>query len=156
MCTTNEGETARSRPGRTPRVSHEPGRAIVRPGAVLCALLLFGADSADAQRRGGGGVDATVRGGVEVVLSTDDRAAIREYYEHHRVPQAAGLPPGIRKRLARGKPLPPGIAKRTPPAELRSRVVVPGDYELVEVGLDVLLVEVATGVIHDVLMDVIR
>jgi hypothetical protein len=29
-------------------------------------------------------------------------------------------------------------------------------YELVEVGLDVFLVEVATSIIHDVLMDVIR
>jgi hypothetical protein len=29
-------------------------------------------------------------------------------------------------------------------------------FEIVEVGLDVLLVEVATGVIHDVLMDIIR
>jgi hypothetical protein len=66
------------------------------------------------------------------------------------------LPPGIRRNLARGKPLPPGIAKRNVPAELRSRVGIADGYELVEVGLDVFLVEVATSIIHDVLMDVIR
>ena len=52
--------------------------------------------------------------------------------------------------------LPPGIAKRSPPPEILARVDLPGGYELVEVGLDVVLVEAATGIIHDVLMDVIR
>jgi hypothetical protein len=67
-----------------------------------------------------------------------------------------GLPPGIRKNLARGKPLPPGIARKVAPQGLQSGLGLPSGYELVEVGLDVLLVEVATSVIHDVLRDVIR
>ena len=66
------------------------------------------------------------------------------------------MPPGIRRNLERGKPLPPGIAKRTPPSDLQSRVRIPERFEIVEVGLDVFLVEVATGLIHDALMDVMR
>jgi hypothetical protein len=66
------------------------------------------------------------------------------------------LPPGIRKRLARGKPLPPGIAKKVAPAGLRSRVRLADGYALVEVGLDVLLVEVATSIVHDILTDAVR
>jgi hypothetical protein len=46
--------------------------------------------------------------------------------------------------------------KSETPADLHSRVQIPAGYELVEVGLDVVLVEAATQVIQDVLMDVIR
>ena len=69
---------------------------------------------------------------------------------------ASALPPGIRKNLERGKPLPRGIARKQVPGALRSELAVPTGYEVIEVGLDVLLVEVATGLIHDVLMDVVR
>jgi len=66
------------------------------------------------------------------------------------------LPPGIRKNLARGKPLPPGIAKKTLAPDLVRLLPPRSGYEVVQVGWDVVLVEVATGIIHDVLMDVIR
>lgn len=49
---------------------------------------------------------------------------------------------------------PPGIAK-VAPTELVGGLHLPVGYQLVEVGLDVLLVEVATNVIHDVPMDVL-
>ncbi len=67
-----------------------------------------------------------------------------------------GLPPGIAKNLVRGRPLPPGIAKqyvshgvllRLPPLEKR--------YEYVVVAGKILLIEVATQVIHDILVDVL-
>ena len=93
---------------------------------------------------------------ASVSISLQDRETIREFYVAHQQPPAESLPPGIRRNLERGKALPPGIAKKSPPTELRSRLSVPERFEVVEVGLDVLLVEVATGVIHDVLMDVIR
>lgn len=109
---------------------------------------------------GGGGGDrveatATVMG-VDVTLSADMRTQILNYYAAHPVADAQSLPPGIRRNLARGKPLPPGIAKKMAPPELASRVRLRDGYQLVEVGLDVFLVEVATNVVHDVLMDVIR
>jgi hypothetical protein len=81
---------------------------------------------------------------------------IRDFYAAHPSSAAKALPPGIRRNLERGKPLPPGIAKRTVPKELSSRLRIAEGFELVEVGLDVILVEVATNVIHDVLWEIIR
>ena len=93
---------------------------------------------------------------ASVSISLGDRDVITEFYSSRVRSGARALPPGIRRNLERGKPLPPGIAKQVLPAELSSRITVPDRFEIVEVGLDVLLVEVATGIIHDVLMDVIR
>lgn len=89
-------------------------------------------------------------------LSPDIRVLIKDFYALREPVGAEALPPGIRKRLARGKPLPPGIAKRFLPDDLRSRIEIPRGYEVIEVGLDVLLVEAATNIVHDVLMDVVR
>jgi len=91
-----------------------------------------------------------------VTLSAELSTQIRSFYASRPVSNVESLPPGIRRNLARGKPLPPGIAKRSAPPELASRVHLRDGYELVEVGVDVFLVEVATNVVHDVLMDVIR
>lgn len=109
-------------------------------------------------RRGGPSAEPAPSSGpsVSVSLSVGDQTVIREYYASHPREGVESLPPGIRRNLARGKPLPPGIAKRMPPEDLRSRVRVPEQYEIVEVGVDVFLVEVATGIIHDALMDIIR
>lgn len=92
---------------------------------------------------------------VSVTLSSDMQVQIRTFYSARQPSGVKALPPGIRKRLARGKPLPPGIAKQVVPDGLHSQLRVPSGYQVVEVGLDVLLVEVATNVIHDVLMDVV-
>jgi len=97
----------------------------------------------------------TAPGTTSVKISSDERVRIRDYYVSHARGVEA-LPPGIRKRLARGKPLPPGIAKRALPSSLLSLIRVPRGYEVVEVGADVLLVEVATRVVHDILKDVVR
>jgi hypothetical protein len=91
-----------------------------------------------------------------LTISAEAASHIRTFYASRAVHGAEALPPGIRKRLARGKPLPPGIAKKVAPQELRSLVGFPAGYELVEAGVDVLLVEVSTGVVHDILMDIIR
>ncbi|MDH3222723.1 MAG: anti-virulence regulator CigR family protein [Gemmatimonadota bacterium] len=120
---------------------------------VALALALVGFAPLEAAGQGRGNGPASSQG---VTFSVDVKAAIGQFYASHASPGAQALPPGIRKRLERGKPLPPGIAKRTAPPELRAAARVPEGYELVEVGLDVLLVEVATSVIHDVLMDVVR
>lgn len=93
---------------------------------------------------------------VDVGLSIELKTQIRDFYASRPVSNVEALPPGIRRNLARGKRLPPGIAKKSAPAELVSRLPLREGYELVEVGLDVFLVEVATNVVHDVLMDVIR
>jgi hypothetical protein len=136
-----------------PTMMRIPTAAVVGSAALL-ALLAGAPSPAEAQGRGNGARAAQVDPGV--ALSIEATARIREYYGSRAPVGAEGLPPGIRKNLARGKPLPPGIAKKVAPAGLRSTLGLPSGYELVEVGLDVLLVEVATSVVHDVLRDVIR
>lgn len=102
--------------------------------------------------------------GVAVVFSHDEIAIIGTWYQDHSPKQshgngknkAKGLPPGIAKNLARGKPLPPGIAKQFLPDDLRQLLPTPPHgYERILVDGKVLLVEIATQVIHDILVDVI-
>jgi hypothetical protein len=67
-----------------------------------------------------------------------------------------GLPPGIARNLERGKPLPPGIAKQYLPPELT--VTLPrleNGLEYVIVAGKLLVVEIATQIVRDVLIDVL-
>ena len=134
---------------------------MIAAGLALPFLFLTSDDAAAQGRsgRGGGGNDgggALLEFTAEISFSVGDREQIQAYYSSHPNPGIEALPPGTRKNLARGKAMPPGIAKRFPPDGLRSSLSVPIQYEVIEVGWDVFLVEVATGIIHDVLMDVIR
>lgn len=94
-------------------------------------------------------------GVIDIVFTEIEKRLIREYYETRAV-DADSLPPGIRKRLARGKPLPPGIAKRFLPGELEARLPAHAGTVRRVVGDDVVLVAAATGVILDILFDVIK
>ncbi|WP_414869611.1 anti-virulence regulator CigR family protein [Pseudomonas sp. IT-347P] len=60
------------------------------------------------------------------------------------------LPPGIQKNLARGKPLPPGIAKKLD-GRLLGHLPHYEGYEWQQVGTDLILVALATGLIYEVL-----
>ncbi|MEE3636537.1 anti-virulence regulator CigR family protein [Pseudomonas sp. AL 58] len=60
------------------------------------------------------------------------------------------LPPGIQKNLARGKPLPPGIAKKLD-VRLIGRLPHYDGYEWQQVGADLILVTLATGLIYEVI-----
>lgn len=91
---------------------------------------------------------------IAVSLTPEMKLQVRSFYAGKDISGVKPLPPGIRKRLARGKALPPGIAMTRVPDGLRTALSLPSGYELVEVGLDVVLVEVATQVVHDVLKDV--
>jgi hypothetical protein len=122
-------------------------------GIILSASFLFATPS-NALAQGRKNSSPTLAK-VSITLLPDIQVQIRDFYSSRTVSGAAALPPGIRRRLARGKPLPPGIAKKVVPSGLRSRIQLPAGFEIVEVGLDVLLVEVATDIIHDVLMDVV-
>jgi hypothetical protein len=123
---------------------------------AAAALVMTPADMAGQGRGNRGQAEAQARGGSGVTLSVDARAQVRSFYQERGVTGVKSLPPGMRNRLAQGKPLPPGIAKQVAPQDLVGRLGLPRGFELLEVGLDVVMVEVATGVIHDVLMDVIR
>jgi hypothetical protein len=64
------------------------------------------------------------------------------------------LPPGIAKNLARGKPLPPGIAKNFD-SRLVGKLPHYDGYEWKQMGTDVVLVAIASGIIHEVLRNVL-
>jgi hypothetical protein len=103
--------------------------------------------------------------GVQVGFSDGEISSIRAYYRDHGSIQpgngkgkkgAKGLPPGIAKNLQRGKPLPPGIAKQVLPTGLIALLPpAPHGFERIEIAGKVLLVEIATQIIRDVLEDVI-
>jgi len=102
--------------------------------------------------------------GVSVSFSADEISIITGWYREHGSMDKGkrgkgrghGLPPGIAKNLARGKALPPGIAKQYLPDGLLQRLpAAPDGYERIVVGGKILMVEIATRVIHDVLMDVV-
>ena len=121
--------------------------------AVLELLDLFGAHT-----------EARAALGVPVPFSAGALAIIGAWYRDQEHMQshgnggkkAKGLPPGIAKNLARGKPLPPGIAKKNLPDGLRQMLPAPPHgYERLIVDGKVLLVEIATRVIHDILVDVV-
>jgi len=99
---------------------------------------------------------------VDVHFSTHETAVIREYFQEshgkksHGKKGAKSLPPGIEKNLQRGKSLPPGIAKQALPMDLSGRLPPPASgYERIVVSGKILLVEIATQVIHDILTDAI-
>lgn len=99
---------------------------------------------------------------VVVTFSSSEKAAIHAYYSDRNFDSKLkrkgkkSLPPGIAKNLARGKKLPPGIAKRKLPADLIDTLPDPRTgFERVIVDGRVLLVEIATQIVHDVLQDLI-
>ena len=102
---------------------------------------------------------------LSVVFSKDEIAIIRDYYAAPHGDAAKGargkragkpLPPGIAKNLTRGKSLPPGIAKQRLPDDLIRRLPPVRDgYERVIVDGRLLLVEIATQVIADIVADAV-
>ena len=104
--------------------------------------------------------------GVRIEFTDLEISAIRAYYRDQSSPSAShgnarstgrkSLPPGIAKNLQRGKSLPPGIAKQALPSRLVQLLpAAPRGYERVVVAGKILLVEIATQVIHDVLEDIV-
>jgi hypothetical protein len=105
------------------------------------------------------------------VFTDAEKRIIREYCRSHEAAAAlcggtearAGhgkkkrksLPPGIAKNLQRGKPLPPGIAKQMLPGDLEDRLPRRNGYERLIVDGRVILIDVATRIIRDVLEDVL-
>lgn len=109
--------------------------------------------------RGGEGWQAEARSGREAGYGPriDERAIRhlllerRDWVELDR--SRDNLPPGIRMNLERGKPLPPGIAKQLDERILLDLPRYEG-YEWQRVGPDVVLVEAANAIIHEILRDI--
>lgn len=84
-----------------------------------------------------------------------DKAIITKYFSATPFPVTT-LPPGIAKNLLRGKPLPPGIAKVFLPSDLISRLPVYPGYDYLLVGRDAVLVNTTTGIVADILTNVLQ
>lgn len=69
----------------------------------------------------------------------------------------SSLPPGLQKQYDKNGRLPPGLAKRNLPDDLRNKLPRRADnQDVVEVGNDVVLIDRATGVILDTILDVLK
>ncbi len=129
-------------------------RPFVQTVLVLMSLCV-GVQAADASELG-----------IEVTFDDAEIETIRAYYRDHGSNDGhgnkhgkaknKGLPPGIAKNMHRGKPLPPGIAKRYLPNDLILELPpLPSGYERIIVVGKILIVEISTQIIHDVLSDIL-
>jgi hypothetical protein len=91
---------------------------------------------------------------IDLVFGGIDRATARDLAREFGITGLKPIPPGIRKNLARGKPMPPGIARTRLPEGYIGRLPVHEGYRWDAVGSDLLLVQVASGLVADVLNDV--
>ncbi|AYC32272.1 hypothetical protein D3880_07710 [Pseudomonas cavernae] len=127
---------------------------------LLCSLLVAASASAapkgDHGNSGHKGGNAQYDDDVRVDLRgpSIDIGQVRIILGDNRdlIGPVQGLPPGIQKNLARGKPLPPGIAKRFD-SRLLGKLPHYDGYEWQQAGADVVLVAIATGIIYEVLHD---
>lgn len=89
-----------------------------------------------------------------IKFASGNKAAITNFFK--ATPFKTGtLPPGIAMNLARGKTLPPGIAKVYLPQNLVGTLPVYPGYEYLAVGPNVILANTNTGLIADVLKNVL-
>lgn len=85
-----------------------------------------------------------------------DNSKAKQYAKQYNIGGYKPLPPGIRKNLARGKPIPPGIAMTRLPQGYINQLPRYNGYEWRGYGSDLVLVNTASQVIADVIMDVLR
>ena len=133
--------------------------------SVLLTLLACATTRADDKYTRADGRTSTAEKIASAVFSEVERQIIAEYFHKHGHSSGKkakgkgkprGLPPGIAKNLQRGKPLPPGIAKQHFPLGLIDLLpTAPRGFERIIVGGKIILVEVATQIIRDVLIDVV-
>jgi hypothetical protein len=97
---------------------------------------------------------------MAVVLTAEQVAAVRAHFStatnSNGRGRSGGLPPGIARNLARGKALPPGIAKQHLPRDLQAMLpALDSGLDYVVAAGKLLLVEAATQIVRDVLIDVV-
>ena len=161
-----------------------PGRIMANHLIVVITTLSlsFGAcGQALAEMDGNRMLNETIYGAVDGLFSETERQLITDYFrdeyrlededdrdkKHKKDKKKKGLPPGLakkdqlppglQKQLQRNGTLPPGLAKRDLPADLESRLAPPHDgYERVIADTHVVLVEKATGIIMDIIENIVE
>jgi hypothetical protein len=86
-----------------------------------------------------------------------DEPSVRRIFGENRqsFSNTQSLPPGIAKKLARGKPLPPGIAKNFD-SSINNRLPRYPGYEWKQVGTDAVLIDATTQVVYEILNNVLQ
>lgn len=143
-------------------------------------------DSIDGKRILRSATDSAIDGAIKGGFSELERQLIGDYFNKHRyyadedsgggkskkhkgkgkgkqkgmppgLAKRGKLPPGLQKQLQRNGTLPPGLAKRDLPGNLNTQLPsVDEGLERVITNTSVLLVDKATGVIKDIIKDIVR
>jgi hypothetical protein len=134
-----------------------PSRTLLICSALAIALATqsaFAAPKSDHPGKHSAGHDSDVR--VQLSGPSIDIGRVRIVLGDNRqlIGSPSALPPGIAKNLARGKPLPPGIAKNFD-GRVASQLPRYDGYEWKQAGTDVILVAIATGIVYEVLRNVL-
>lgn len=101
---------------------------------------------------GGGDVSDILAAGATAAVLTQMLGLQPQAYAVGAKP----LPPGIQKNLARGKPLPPGLARESVPPTVLSGLPRVDGAEWARVGTELILIDVTSQVIRQVVNDVFR
>jgi len=153
--------------------------------AVLVTVSIIPWGIANAEMDGGRILDSAIYGAVDGAFTETERQLITEYFNKHRYSddddQSSGgkhkkkhkgkkqkgmppglakkkqLPPGLQKQLERNGTLPPGLAKRSLPSDLEGRLPpVERGMERVIADTHVMLVDKASGIIKDIIKDIVQ
>ncbi|MCF4165836.1 RcnB family protein [Zavarzinia compransoris] len=122
----------------------------------LAVALTAPAAQADTGRKSGYGGARVVTVAADLGFSATDRQIVSNFFLRNSG-YYSSLPPGLRRQLVTKGRLPPGIARKAlPPGLSNALPPAPRGYQRMIVGPDVLLVETATGIILDIIRDVVR
>jgi len=129
------------------------------PSLAFCLLFCLGAFTSSAHAApppGHGKSDQTSTQGEGLIRADVNFDEVRQIAVAHQYTGYRALPPGIRKNLARGKPLPPGIAKKMVKEPMLERLPTYQGYEWRRCGTDLVLTQVATQIVADVLANIFQ
>ncbi|MSO70632.1 MAG: hypothetical protein EXQ88_01210 [Alphaproteobacteria bacterium] len=92
---------------------------------------------------------------LDIAFTEIERQMIGDFYARQRAEaERDALPPGLQKHLDKRGTLPPGLAKKALPTDLDRLLPRPAyGSERMIVDNDVLLVQIGTGIILDILVD---
>ena len=129
--------------------------------SIAMIVGMYGCQSAPSRTSGSVEV-ASDDARVKIIFSNHDRELIHHYYsqgKRKQIPPGLAkkeqLPPGLQKQIKKHGKLPPGLEGRYLPHDLEQRLErLPKGYVRIRVGTDIILMETATRVILDVILDV--
>jgi hypothetical protein len=143
-------------------------------GLLACSLLTIPASAQGNGHGNGKGKghdkkdkgDDEDRGGAKYQFRSQDREFVTTYYSKHGSGLPPGLakrngdlPPGLEKQLQRNGTLPPGLQKKLQPCPVeitRQLPPLPPDYRRNVIGASIVVFNVRTNIVVDVMHDVVR